>query len=206
LLYARKVILVEGPAEMFLIPALVKKVMNIDLDDLGISIIPIYGVHFHVYAKMFGENTLPKKCVIIADGDQQSSDACQVEGDDDYDEVPDLPQLESLKSRYVNVFYCDTTFEKALTIPGLLQVLEKTARECPASKIGDAIASVNKLFSEKEIKEKEARLLLEPLSERVLKTAKRFGKARFSQIASKYTDFAENIPEYIAEAIKWLVE
>ncbi len=56
LLFARKVMLVEGPAELFLIPALVKQVMgdDYDLDRLGISVVPIYGVHFDVYAKLFG--------------------------------------------------------------------------------------------------------------------------------------------------------
>ena len=47
LLFARKVILVEGgPAEMFLIPALLKHIKNIDLEREGVSVIPIYGVHF----------------------------------------------------------------------------------------------------------------------------------------------------------------
>jgi len=45
LLYARKVILGEGPAELFLIPAIVRNVMDVDLEELGISIIPIYGIH-----------------------------------------------------------------------------------------------------------------------------------------------------------------
>ena len=45
--------LVEGPAEVFLIPALLKQVKGIDLDREGISVIPIYGVHFDVYAKLF---------------------------------------------------------------------------------------------------------------------------------------------------------
>ena len=69
LLFARKVILVEGPAELFLIPVLVKQVLGLDLDSLGITVVPIYGVHFDVYARLFGENMLPKKCAILADGD-----------------------------------------------------------------------------------------------------------------------------------------
>ena len=75
LLFARKVMLVEGPAELFLIPALLKQVKGIDLRREGISIIPIYGVHFDVYAKLFSLNSLPKKCAIIADGDLKPSDA-----------------------------------------------------------------------------------------------------------------------------------
>ena len=84
LLFARKVMLVEGPAELFLIPALLKQVKGIDLDREGISVIPIYGVHFDVYAKLFSDGTLPKKCAIIADGDLEPSDAKPgLEGEDD---------------------------------------------------------------------------------------------------------------------------
>ena len=83
LLFARKVILVEGPAELFLIPALLKHVKEIDLERQGISVIPIYGVHFDVYTKLFAEDVLPKKCAIITDGDLKPSDAeSALEGED----------------------------------------------------------------------------------------------------------------------------
>ena len=46
LFFARKVMLVEGPAELFLIPAMIKAVHGIDLERIGISIVAIHGVHF----------------------------------------------------------------------------------------------------------------------------------------------------------------
>lgn len=121
LLYARKVILVEGPAELFFIPELVKKVMGIELDSYGISVVPIFGVHFDCYAKLFGKNGMPKKCVIIADGDL-SPDEIPPDGDDE-DEAPELPDLKLLENDYVKVFRCKTTFERAITTEGLLPVL-----------------------------------------------------------------------------------
>ena len=72
LLYARRVMLVEGPAELFVIPALVQQVMHINLDDLGISVIPIYGVHFDVYAAV--RAAAITNSAIVADGDLQASD------------------------------------------------------------------------------------------------------------------------------------
>jgi putative ATP-dependent endonuclease of OLD family len=39
----------------------------------------------------------------------------------------------------------------------------------------------------------------------VLNTAKRFGKARFAQMAAKYADRADALPRYIAEAVDWLM-
>jgi putative ATP-dependent endonuclease of OLD family len=201
LLYARKVILVEGPAELFLIPALVKKVMKIDLERLGISIIPIYGVHFKVYAKLFSSLALPKKCVIIADGDLIPSDASIIKSDEFEPYI--APNLESLKSEFINVFYCKKTFEIALTIPGLLPVLEKAAEECGASKIANELKKGYHLVSKNKEKQEE---IIETLSQKILNTAKRFGKARFAQIASKYINLAEDIPDYIRSAINWLIE
>src|SRR5690606_21478746 len=109
LLYARKVMLVEGPAELLLIPALVSQVKGIDLDRHGISVIPIYGVHFDAYAKLFGADGLPKKCAIVADGDLLPDDGDpSVEGEDD---LPEPPDLDELQSDYIHVFKCPTTFE-----------------------------------------------------------------------------------------------
>ena len=50
----------------------------------------------------------------------------------------------------------------------------------------------------------ERREILKPLRESVLSTAKRFGKARFAQIASRHIQMATVIPKYIAEAAEWL--
>ena len=41
---------------------------------------------------------------------------------------------------------------------------------------------------------------------RVLRTAKRFGKARFSQIAARHVDGSCYIPPYIERAVMWLLE
>src|SRR5439155_8270523 len=102
LLFARKVMLVEGPAELFLIPALLKKVKGIDLDREGISVIPIYGVHFDAYAKLFSADALPKKCAIVTDGDLTPDDADpSLKGED---ELPAPPNLEALEGAYVRVF------------------------------------------------------------------------------------------------------
>ncbi len=37
-----------------------------------------------------------------------------------------------------------------------------------------------------------------------MRTSKRFGKARFAQVASKHVDKARGIPEYIKNAVEWL--
>jgi putative ATP-dependent endonuclease of OLD family len=202
LLYARKVILVEGPAELFVIPPLVKKVMGIDLESHGVSVIPIYGVHFDVYAKIFDELAMPKKCAIIADGDLLSSDAEAMESD--RDGLPEPPDIESLNNEYVGVFRCKTTFERALTIPGLLQCLAAAADECGASKVVGKLRGANEALISGKLELSQQRELLSGLGKMVLSTAKRVGKARFAQVLSKHVDNAEAIPSYIKAAINWL--
>ncbi len=39
-----------------------------------------------------------------------------------------------------------------------------------------------------------------------LNTAKRFGKARFAQIAARYAHLAADLPVYIEHAYEWLTE
>lgn len=199
LLYARKVMLVEGPAELFLIPALLKKVKNIDLDREGVSVIPIYGVHFDVYAKLFSAESLPKKCAIVADGDLKPSDGDpDIEGEDD---LPAPPDLEELEGDYVKVFTCKTTFERAVTLEGNLEMFARAADDIGAPLIAKRLRKGMKEL-EKEGCDRAA--ILKPLRDAVLNTAKRFGKARFAQIAARHVDQAASVPEYITNAVEWL--
>jgi putative ATP-dependent endonuclease of the OLD family len=130
LLFARKVMLVERPAELFLIPALLKKIEGVDLDRESISVIPIYSVHFDVYAKLFSDSSLPKKCAIVTDGDLKPSDADpDIEGED---VLPAPPDLKALENDYVRVFANRTTFERALVFEETLEMFARTADEIGA--------------------------------------------------------------------------
>jgi putative ATP-dependent endonuclease of OLD family len=203
LLYARKVILVEGPAELFVIPPLVKKIMGIDLERHGISIIPIYGVHFDAYAKLFSEWGMPKKCAIIADGDLRPSDSEYLELNEDTLVSPG--DVEALSNDYVHVFKCSTTFEKALTIPGFLLCLSKAAIEFGAKNLGGRLKETHNKLRKEEYGREERIAVLKELKESVLTLSKRIGKARFAQIVSRHIDSAESIPKYVKDAVDWLV-
>lgn len=204
LLYARKVMLVEGPAELLLIPALVKAVKGIDLGREGISVIPIYGVHFDVYAKLFAADALPKKCAIVADGDLKPSDANpELEGEDD---LPAPPDLDELMSDYVQVFACKTTFERALTLESTLSMLAHASDDIGAPTIAKRLRKGMKDLQKDGLEEDERQKILKSLRDSVLNTAIRFGKARFAQVAVRHVDKATNIPKYIDEAVEWLME
>ncbi|GEP60428.1 ATP-dependent nuclease [Reyranella soli] len=204
LLFARKVMLVEGPAELFLIPALLKEVSGIDLEREEISVIPIYGVHFDVYAKLFSEEALPKRCAIVCDGDLKPSDANEdLKGEDDLPEPPDLKHLES---DYVKVFACATTFERAVTYEGTLEMFARAADDIGAPKVAKRLRAGLKFVKDEDNDEKERSETLNQMRKIVLNTAKRFGKARFAQLAARHVGDATQIPKYIVDAAKWLTK
>lgn len=199
LLYARKVMLVEGPAELFLIPPLIVTVLGIDLEEQGISLIPIFGVHFEAYARLFGKRGITKRCAIVTDGDLKPSDASDPrEGDPEG--LPELvrPDLRALENEFVKVFACRTTFEREITDAATIPVFVEAARELGAVVIAKRLQQLAKNMAD--------RGALREAKDLVLATSKRFGKARFSQIASKHARLAGALPEYIEQAVKWLME
>lgn len=204
LLFARKVMLVEGPAELFLIPALLKQVSDIDLEREGVSVIPIYGVHFDVYAKLFSAEALPKKCAIVTDGDLKPSDAdIELEGEDD---LPDPPDLAPLENDLVKVFACRTTFERALVFEENLEMFARAADDINAPRVAAKLRKGLEDLNDEDLDEEARRAILNPLRASVLNTAKRFGKARFAQIVARHVDQAGTIPKYLGDAARWLLE
>lgn len=69
LLFAKSVILVEGDAEEILVPALVKEVLGVSLDELGISLINIRSTGFENVAVLFHDERIRKRCAIVTDLD-----------------------------------------------------------------------------------------------------------------------------------------
>lgn len=200
LLYARKVMLVEGPAELFLIPALIKAIHGVDLERQGISVTSIYGVHFDVYAKLFREGGLEKKCAIVADADLKPSDAT-----DDFDMQEHAPNLNALEGSFVKVFLGATTFERELVSLGTLPMLIETCRTLGAPAITAKLEAARDELDDfiDEVKEAD---LLEQCKVSVLNTAKRFGKARFAQVAARYANECTDFPQYVQDAMDWLNE
>jgi putative ATP-dependent endonuclease of the OLD family len=204
LLFARKVMLVEGPAELFLVPALVKQVMGIDLDREGVSVIPIYGVHFDVYAKLFSGESMPKKCAIVTDGDLKPSDADpDLEGEED---LPPLPNLKELENDYVRVFACQTTFERAVTLAGTLEMFARAADDIGASTVAKKLRTAAAVLDDGDHDENRRQVILNSMRKIVLNTARRCGKARFAQVAARHVDQATSAPRYLRDAVRWLTE
>lgn len=83
LLFAKSVLLVEGDAEEILIPIMIKKVLGVSLDELGISLINIRSTGFQNVAVLFHNDRIRKKCSIVTDLDKAIIDTTPVAGDSD---------------------------------------------------------------------------------------------------------------------------
>jgi putative ATP-dependent endonuclease of OLD family len=199
LLYARRVLLVEGPAEQFLVAPLVKAVMGIDLDEEGIAVVPIFGTHFKSYARLFGPGGIAKKCAILTDGDLVPSDAILDDTiQDDGDPIPTRQELAELEGNFVRVFACETTFERELTLRGNLSMLAAGTAALGATRTTRALRTLIAAIQEGDpVNLAQART-------DVLNAAKRFGKARFAQTVSNFSDQATELPTYLRDAINWL--
>ena len=86
LLFAKGVILVEGDAELILIPSMFKSVFGINLDEIGISIINMSSTVFEHIANLFDDLRIHRKCAIITDLDQAIGMLPQDSNDDTSEE------------------------------------------------------------------------------------------------------------------------
>ncbi len=213
LLFARKVILVEGPAELFLIGPLVKAVLGKNLDEEGISVIPIHGAHFEPYTKLFGPAAIEKKCSVLTDGDSQNE---AKEPDIDPADEADAPaapaaagpsridKLKAQENAFLKVFVGDTTFEMELTDVGTLGMLSAACAEVGAPRVSAILKKLEMEIGAATTLTPEQTERLQRAKKYVLNTSKRFQKGRFAQIVSKYAHLAKSLPDYIKQAVAWV--
>lgn len=205
LLFARGVMLIEGDAEEILIPVMVKKVLGISLDELGISLINIRSTGFENVACVFHRARIKRRCSIITDLDKAIADTTIY--DDDLVRVKKYKRKMaasqkaglarksrlnnfSKDNRYLSVHYADHTFEVDFI---------KSGNE---HEVAEAVGSVyedekTKVRSRAEIKSEEIAVY----GKRVLTMAEHSGKGWFAiMLADKITP-CTTIPKYILDAI-----
>jgi putative ATP-dependent endonuclease of OLD family len=72
MLFAKGVLLVEGDAEVFVVPTLAK-CAGYDLDELGITVCSVSGTNFAPYVKLLGTSALDVPFAVVTDFDPQQS-------------------------------------------------------------------------------------------------------------------------------------
>lgn len=204
LLFAKGVILVEGDAEHILIPELVKKVLGVSLDELGISIINIGSTGFENVAQLFHKERVQRNCSILTDNDLSIVELPDpLIGDSDYEkscrqsEIAGIARKEKLDSyckgnKYLKPFYAKHTFEvDFLLANNSLEIIETIKKEYKKD-------SIIKEISE-NLKNKDVAIA----GKEVLRLAEKFGKGWFAIMVSENIDNITFIPKYILEAISF---
>lgn len=208
LLFAKSVMLVEGDAEEILIPTLVKKVLGITLDELGISLINIRSTGFQNVAVLFHDDRIKKRCAIVTDLDATFFDTTPAADDNDAlskfkarcasAQTKGLARKAALDTfsdgnPWVECFYAPHTFEVDFVDAGNADQVVGT--------IGSVYkdpATIAKAKTELESKD------IAVFGKRALLMANYEGKGWFAIALGNRIDHQVIIPDYIVEAIHFL--
>ncbi|MEK3992635.1 AAA family ATPase [Robertmurraya sp. FSL R5-0851] len=203
LLFAKGVILVEGDAELVLIPALFKSVFGLSLDEIGVSLINMNSTVFDHIANLFHDQRIRRHCAIITDHDQ-SLIPLKANKDDDTDEerksrnseIKGEERKQKLDSYckdnpWVEAFYAEHTFEVDFVLNGNQREIIQTL-----SKIYKLQKSID---TSKALLESNDDIIVGLETLRL--ADKVVGKGWFALTLAEELTYETFIPEYILEAI-----
>lgn len=205
LLFAKSVILVEGDAEEILIPVLVKKLLGVSLDELGISLINIRSTGFKNVAILFNDDRIRKKCSIITDLDTSIIDTTPNPNDSAAvskfkkkclgSETKGKERRKALNkfshgNNWLEVFYAPNTFEVDFISAGNANFVKCIVEDVYTDE-GTRNTSRLEITSED----------ISIYGKRVLTMATHEGKGWFAILLSNNVDDQVKLPEYILGAI-----
>jgi putative ATP-dependent endonuclease of OLD family len=201
ILFAKGVLLVEGDAELFLLPIL-GKLMGVDFDALGITVCSVAGTNFLPYVRLLGPKALNTPFAVVTDRDPQDKGEGLGEARIRklLAEVLKRKDYEALSSKNLVQVACengffigDYTFEVDLFGCG------KHKSMCAALKELSDNSAVQERAKRWEKEPKE----MEP--EQLLNDIRAIGKGRFAQrLATRIRD--DICPPYVREAISYVAK
>lgn len=205
LLFAKSVILVEGDAEEILIPVLVKLVLGLSVDELGISVINIRSTGFKNVAVLFHDLRIRNRCAIVTDLDAIFFDTTPSPTDEDglaarkrkaigsqtagAQRKIDLDAF-ATGNAWVRSFYATHTFEVDLVGSGNHEAFVRSVDKvykAPAT-ITQATADLRSGF-------------INQSGYRTLTMAEQEGKGWFAILLAQTLDYQAVIPGYIRDAV-----
>ncbi|WP_226065448.1 ATP-dependent nuclease [Kaistella polysaccharea] len=205
LLFAKGVILVEGDAEEILIPIMVKKVLGVSLDELGISLINIRSTGFENVAQLFHNDRIQRKCAILTDLDDAICDTTENADDSAAQKkykkkvagsmqkgVERKAKLDVFETgnNWVKAFYSQHTFEVDFITEGNEEEVKKIIKKV-------YIDSATRIQAKEDIENADVAVY----GKRVLTMAKQEGKGWFAIMLGKHIFYKTEIPAYILDAI-----
>lgn len=209
MVFARGVVLVEGDAERFLIPAFAKE-MGVSLDEHGISVCSVAGTNFLPYAKLLCALGIPFSVITDCDWVDKKPRAYnrglklvrvidKAEGGQDTTTlIKSIKDMETYEESFAaieefGIFVNSGTLETELFEGDLAQEMIDTLREYNFSEARKAFLDA----WEKDSKSYD--------SDELLKMIEQMGKGRYAQcLAARIT--GKSVPDYIADALNHVVD
>ena len=192
LLFSKGVILVEGDGEEILLPALVKNVFGISLDELGIGLVNVGSVGFENIASIFSQERLRRHCAIVTDMDAEVEGADKSKVEAAKRGKSRKEKLEKLFGRniWVHPFYAPHTFEVDFANLDdnreyIKEIIRKHYKQ--ESTIDKHVAALDS--------SEAARY------DSVLIVAKEIGKGWYATLLASKVDYKAIIPEYLMDAM-----
>lgn len=204
LLFAKSVILVEGDVEEILIPILLKQVLGVSVDELGISVINIRSTGFKNVAVLFHDLRIRKRCAIVTDLDQSFFDITAQATDAESVAKMKAKAARSQKSGserkvdlngftignpWLATFYAKHTFEVDFVAAGNHEAVMQTIPK--VYKDEDTILQAKQQLQSENI---------EKMGSRTLTMANQEGKGWFALLLAEYITPQVQIPAYILQA------
>lgn len=203
LLFAKGIILVEGEAETYLVPAFAK-VLGYDLDELGISVCSVAGTNFLPFVKLLGKTSLSIPFSVITDEDP-------VKGKPPLAHNRVLSLVSVIDPEYEHSDDTTTLFDEAI-LDGVFvtsHTLEVAIFNCGRKVI--LTRTIEELSRNKQARLRAASWRNEPTSldaDRLLSDVEAIGKGRFAQrLASRLSKVnGKACPDSVKEAIAYVAE
>ncbi len=196
LFFARRLILVEGTAERFLVDALASK-LGIKLRQQSVSVLSTEGLNFDCFAPLFGDSAIPVRVAILTDSDTAG-----------YPKLKDPPTpsaaataISALKNSCVQPYFAQKTLEYDLA----LHPVNRTAMLNALAEIHPGVASDLEAQVTAASEDDKARTLFCGMFER--DKGNNVKKGEFAQALAAAivpAGVAFTVPPYITDALTYV--
>lgn len=201
LLFAKGIVLVEGDAELLLIPTLIKKVFGVSMDELGVSLVNMSSAVFSNVAMLFDATRIKRNCAIVTDSDQSivalPSDpltdsafekACRASQKSGSERKTKL-DASCANNEWIEPFYATHTFEVDFLMAGNSEAV---------------IAALETIYQQNTARN-EAKTKLESndvaiAGREILRLAEKEGKGWLAVLLAEHLSEKSIVPPYVLEA------
>ena len=202
LLFAKGVLLVEGDAELIMIPAMLRAVVGVTPDELGFSVIAMSSAFFEHVAVIFGDDRIQRPCAIATDLDAALIDLPKDPENDTKREAKARAAEKLGKSRrqslqklakdnpWIQAFYADYTFDVDFIGADNSGVVVQTLD-------GIYTQATSKRDSQKKLESNEIQIS----GMEILRLANKLGKGWIALLLSEILIPQTYIPDYILRAV-----